>query len=45
MNYANFMNGLSKANIQIDRKVLSDIAMSDPETFKDLVDKATSALK
>ena len=45
MNYANFMNGLSKANIQIDRKVLSDIAMSDPETFKDLVNKATSALK
>ena len=45
MNYANFMNGLSKANIQIDRKVLSDIAMSDPETFKDLVNKATSSLK
>ena len=45
INYANFMNGLSKANIEIDRKVLSDIAISDPETFKDLVNKATSALK
>ena len=45
INYASFMNGLSKANIQIDRKVLSDIAISDPDTFKDLVNKATSALK
>ena len=44
-NYASFMNGLSKANIQIDRKVLSNIAISDPDTFKDLVNKATSALK
>ena len=45
MNYASFINGLSKANIEIDRKVLSDIAISDPDTFKDLVEKATSALK
>ncbi|MEC7831052.1 MAG: 50S ribosomal protein L20 [Pseudomonadota bacterium] len=45
MNYASFINGLSKANIEIDRKVLSDIAISDPDTFKDLVNKATSALK
>ena len=45
INYASFMNGLSRANIQIDRKVLSDIAISDPDTFKDLVNKATSALK
>ena len=36
MNYASFINGLSKANIEIDRKVLSDIAISDPDTFKDL---------
>jgi len=45
INYAKFINGLNKANIEIDRKVLSDIAISDPDTFKDLVDKATSALK
>ena len=45
INYAKFMNGLNKANVEIDRKVLSDIAISDPDTFKELVDKATSALK
>lgn len=45
INYAKFINGLNKANTEIDRKVLSDIAISDPDTFKDLVDKATSALK
>ncbi|MEC7735239.1 MAG: 50S ribosomal protein L20 [Pseudomonadota bacterium] len=45
INYAKFINGLNKANIEIDRKVLSDIAISDPDTFKELVDKATSALK
>ena len=45
LNYSKFMNGLKLAGIEIDRKILSDIAISDPETFKDLVNKATSALK
>ena len=45
LNYAKFIDGLTKANIEIDRKLLSEIAVSDPDTFKDLVDKASAALK
>ena len=38
------MNGLSKAGIELDRKVLSDIAVREPDTFKALVEQAQSAL-
>ena len=44
MTYSRFMNGLKKAGIELDRKVLSDLAISEPEAFKALVDQAESAL-
>jgi len=42
--YSRFMNGLKAAGIEIDRKVLSDIAIHEPEAFKALVDQAIAAL-
>jgi large subunit ribosomal protein L20 len=45
LTYSRFMNGLKKAGIELDRKVLSDIATREPATFKTLVDQATQALK
>lgn len=42
--YSIFMNGLLKAGIEIDRKVLADLAMHEPETFKALVEQAQAAL-
>ena len=33
MNYSRFMHGLGKANVELDRKVLSDIAAQDPQAF------------
>ncbi len=45
MVYSRFMDGLKKANIALDRKVLSDIAIREPEAFKSLVDKAQAALR
>ena len=44
MTYSVFMNGLNKAGIEVDRKVLSDIAIREPEAFKALVDQARAAL-
>jgi len=44
LNYSQFMNGLSQAGIEIDRKVLADIAVREPEAFKALVDQAQAAL-
>ncbi len=44
MNYSQFMNGLKKANIEINRKMLSEIAISDAEAFKALVEKAKASL-
>jgi len=44
LNYSQFMNGLNKAGIEVDRKVLSDIAVHEPEAFKALVDQAQAAL-
>ncbi len=44
MVYSQFMNGLLKAGIQLDRKVLSDIATHEPEAFKVIVDQAKAAL-
>lgn len=40
MNYSRFINGLSKANIGLNRKMLSEIAIHDPEGFASLVAKA-----
>ena len=42
--YSQFINGLKKAGIELDRKVLSDIAIKDATGFTDLVNKAKAAL-
>ena len=42
--YARFINGLTRAGIEVDRKVLADIAVKEPEAFKALADKAKAAL-
>ena len=44
MTYGEFIHGMSKAGITLDRKVLADIAARDPGTFKELVDTARGAL-
>lgn len=44
MSYSKFMNGLKKSGIELDRKVLSDIAITDPKGFTALVEKAKAAL-
>jgi large subunit ribosomal protein L20 len=43
MNYNVFMSGLKKAGIELDRKVLADLAVHDPAAFTALADKARSA--
>ncbi len=43
MTYATFMHGLGAAGITLDRKVLADIAVRDPETFRRFVDAAREA--
>jgi large subunit ribosomal protein L20 len=42
--YSRFMEGLVAAKIEIDRKVLADLAVTDEATFKAILDKAVSAL-
>ena len=44
INYSRFMNGLKKANIEINRKMLSEIAISDPNAFTQLVETAKKSL-
>lgn len=44
MNYNQLINGLAKAGIEINRKVLADLAVHDPAAFTALADKARSAL-
>lgn len=44
MSYSTFMNGLKKASIDVDRKVLAFLAMNDSKAFGELVSKAKSAL-
>jgi large subunit ribosomal protein L20 len=44
MSYSALMNGLRKAGIEIDRKVLADLAVRDPQAFGALADQARSAL-
>lgn len=44
MVYSKFMNGLLKAGIQLDRKILADLALNDVKSFAELVAKAKAAL-
>jgi large subunit ribosomal protein L20 len=44
MIYSQFMHGLKQAGIELDRKVLSDLAIREPEAFKALVETAQAAL-
>ena len=44
MNYSTFMHGLKKAGIDLNRKMLADLAVSDKEAFAALVEKAKAAL-
>ena len=44
MNYSRFMDGLKKANIDMNRKMLSEIAIADPEAFTALVETAKAKL-
>ena len=44
VNYSTFMNGLKKAGITLNRKVLSEISIADPQAFTALVEKAKAAL-
>lgn len=43
--YSRFIDGLNKSDIQINRKVLSNLAIEDPDAFKELVEKARAAVK
>lgn len=43
MNYSTFMNGLKKAGIEMNRKMLAEIAVSDKEAFAALVEKAKTS--
>ena len=43
MNYSTFMNGLKKAGIEMNRKMLSEIAIADPAAFAKLVETAKQA--
>ncbi|MGN1280760.1 MAG: 50S ribosomal protein L20, partial [Succinivibrio sp.] len=44
LSYSQLINGLKKANIEIDRKVLSDLAINDKVAFKAIADQAKAAL-
>lgn len=45
MSYSRFIDGLNKADIQVDRKMLAEMAVSDPAHFQTLVEQAQNALK
>lgn len=44
LTYSRFMDGLKKAGIELDRKVLADIAVHEPDAFKSLAEQAQAAL-
>ena len=44
LTYSRLMDGINKANIEVDRKVLSDLAINQPDAFKEIVTKAKAAL-
>jgi large subunit ribosomal protein L20 len=43
MTYSQFMDGIHKAQIEVDRKVLADLAVREPDAFKALLDQAQAA--
>ncbi len=45
LNYSRFMHGLKLANIELDRKILADMAMNAPEQFTQIAEMAKEALK
>ena len=45
MTYSRFISGLNEAGIELDRKVLADIALKEPQAFAKLVETAKAALK
>ena len=44
LTYSQLMNGINKAGIELDRKVLSDLAVKEPEAFKTVCEQAQAAL-
>ena len=44
LTYGRFISGLGKAGIEVDRKILADLAVREPQAFASLVDKAKAAL-
>ena len=44
MSYSQFINGLKKTGMELDRKILADIAVKDPAAFKGLAEQAKTAL-
>ncbi len=44
LTYSRFINGLTTAGIEVDRKVLADLAVHEPEAFTAIVEKAKAAL-
>ena len=44
LTYSRFIDGLNKAGIELDRKVLSELCITEPEAFKAIVEKAKNAL-
>ena len=44
LTYSSFINGLTKAGIEVDRKVMADLAVREPEAFGALVSQAKAAL-
>jgi large subunit ribosomal protein L20 len=44
ISYSQFINGLKKAGIELDRKMLADIAVKDPAAFKSLAEQAKAAV-
>ncbi|MBI06768.1 MAG: 50S ribosomal protein L20 [Rhodospirillaceae bacterium] len=44
LTYSKFINGLTRADVEIDRKVLADLAVRQPEAFKALVEQARAGL-
>ena len=45
MRYSTFMHGLNKAGISIDRKVLADLAVNEPQAFMEILSKVQAELK
>ena len=44
MSYSQFIHGLQEAGVELDRKILADMAVNDPDTFRRFADRAREAL-